>query len=403
MPENESTTGRVIAVSFLLALGIAAYLFFTWLSGRQVGPGMEASYRSLAVSAVLTAGSLATGRLAVLFLSRYWEERLEPGILASSYVLAGVGLWLGLSAFSEQAQVMSGVGLACLTATVGLAVTHLAAYAERADFGGVFSGIFGWLVDARSLVVVIAACIGTYAFIIRPLFSRGWAYSVLVEWTVVSLAGIVILGVTYFLIGRSFVEEESPAPNWRRHEQQVTAMTDPEYTQLSRLERRFVDDSDKALLLYYLVSLLDKNGVREKEMAAALVPLLEYSEPRRHGRIERARRLKTATDAMQAAVQPSRYAVQAAHDASATVVDEQDKTTQELAADFCRGGDCGRLVVRLSRLLSGSGTREDDSELVLRPLATYDGNSQGMRQRERLWRDIIAAAGLYAPRIKLKE
>jgi hypothetical protein len=298
---------------------------------------------------------------------------------------------------------MSGIGLTCLTAATGLSLTHLAVYAERADFGGVFSGLFRWLVDTRSLAVVISVCIGAYAFIIRPLFSRSWAYSVLLEWMTVLLAGIVILGLTYFRIGRSFVKADSPVPDWRRHEQHASALTDPEYTQASRLERRFVDDNDKALLLHYLVSLLDRNGVREQQIAAVLVPLVEVRDHGRPGKAERARRLEKAIDAMQAAVQPSRYARQAAHDASATAIHEQDKTTQELAADFCKDGDCAGLLVRLSRLLSASGTRDDDSELVLRTLATYDGSPQGMRQRERLWQDTIAAAGHYAPQTKLKE
>lgn len=113
--------GRIAGISLLLMLGVATYFLFTSLSARQDSPSLESAYRSLALNAILVAAALAAGRLSGLLFSEPREEQLGPAILAGSYVLAGVGLWRGLSAFSQQAPVLPGLGLACLTAAAGLA------------------------------------------------------------------------------------------------------------------------------------------------------------------------------------------------------------------------------------------------------------------------------------------
>jgi hypothetical protein len=415
MQVSKNSTGRLGGVLLLLAAGIAGYLIFTALSGRQTDAGLGFAYRSLSFNVILVSAALAAGRLPGLLLGESWKGKLAPAALAGGYVLAGVGLWRGLTAFAGEWSVMSGIGLVCLAGAAALAVSHLAVYAQRYEFGGVFSGVFRWLIDTRALVLVIGIGAGTYAFIIRPLFMGNWTYSVLVEWIVILMVGIVMLGITQFQISRGLGgEAEASAADWRRHRQQVSPKIDGDYAQVRRLERRFVGEADHTMLFHFLVSVLARNEVGEAGTAKTLTPLIECwgirgygREAKRLGEEERGQLLKTVVAGMQSAVQPSRYSRsprQAAQTPDSLAIGEEPQTLSDLVEVFCKKGDCSRLLVRLSLMLTASGTREDDIDEVLRPVVTYhQGIPAGRGGRERLWRDVVATAARYAPKVRLKE
>ena len=340
---------------------------------------------------------------------------MRPAVLAGSYVLAGVGLWRGLSAFSQQVPVLPGLGLAFLTASAGLAASHLAVYAERRKLGGVFSGLFRWLAENRLRVAILALTAGLYVFVVRPAYMGKSAYSVLIEWMIVLVSAILVLGIARFRIGRRLDEvAEVAIPDWRRHQQRVGPKTDSDYAHLRGLERRFVEEADQTMLIHFLMTLLALNEVGESDAATALTPLIEYRGQRGHGREakrqgekERGQLLKAVVAGMQSTVQPSRYSMYqrlAARTPDSPGNGEEPQALSKLVDVFCNEGDGRRLMVRLSSMLAASGTRAEDIDDVLRPLVTYHpGPHAGQRERERLWSDLAATAARCAPRIHLKE
>lgn len=406
---RRTMTGRVIGICLLLGAGAGGYILITYLSLWQTSPAMRSAYHVLALNVALIFGALASGRLPSVFFADWDAGKVGPAILAASYVLAGVALWHGLAAFSFKVSVMPGVGLVCLTGAAAIAASHLAVYAERREFGGSISGLFRWLAETRSLVLAIGLLAGVYAFMIRPLFVGKATYSVLMEWTLILLLGVIVLGISHFRIGRGFVEDEGPLPIWRCHEQQLNEEVDTGYEHLRNLERHFVNESDRTMLLHYLISLLARNGVGEEDIAAVLKPMIEY-RPRHTwigGKIQREQAadrgclLTDAVSAIQTVAQPSRYRTQTALTPEALGAVQERKTVSRLAEEFCREADCSRLLVRLSLLSVSAGTRNEDIGEVLRPLLTHRETSQS--GRERLWQEVTDRVGRYAPRVTLKE
>lgn len=400
---------QVVGTFLLLGVAIGAYFFFAWISGLQVDTDLRAAYGSLALDVMLVFAALSASRIPALLLNQSLEKTMAPAVSASASAFVGLGVWRGLSAFSSKASVMPGIGLVCLSGAVALAVSHLATYAERRQFGGSFSGIFRWLAETRSLVVVMGLLGGVYVCIIRPLFMGKSGYSVLSEWIIILMLGVTILAITRLRIARSFVEEDSSLSDWRRHRQQVDARTNAHYVSVRSLEQRFVEESDQTMLLHYLISLLASNSVNESDIAGALKPLIGYRPRQGRGRgasreeqqEERERLLNGTISRIQAAAEPSRYSRYSARMLAASGADEEPKTISALADDFCRKGDCTKLLVRLSLVLSAAGTRTEDIDEVLQPLLTRRQSSQD--ERERLWREITQRVGRYQPRVSLKE
>jgi hypothetical protein len=408
--QNRRLTDRVITVLPLLVVGIAGYLLFSNLSVRQTEVDMQIAYRSLALNTVLVAAALAAGRLPALFLSPVREKRFTPAALAAGYVLAGFGIWRGLNAFSEEVPVLSGLGLTCLTAGAALAVSQLAVYAERYRFGGLFRGLFEWFIDSRSYFVTIALGIGVYAFIVRPLYIDRWMYSVLIEWIIILLLGILLLGLAYFRIERNFVVKVKPeAQEWQPHRQVREPRIDSYYTRIRRLERRFIGESDRTMLVHFMVSLLAQNEVGEPGIVTVLRPVIEYPESVARVRnipakSERERLLRETVGEMQTLVRPGRYASgRTAYSGGSSRAGEPE-TVEKLADVFCREGDRSPLLVRLSLLLDSCDTRDEYIDEILRMLLTYrSGPRTGQRERERLWQSIKVRVARYAPKISLKE
>ncbi len=412
--QSQNLTGHVMHILPLLVVGIAGYFLFSDLSARQTEIGLQIAYRSLSLNTVLVTAALAAGRLPAFFLSPVWEKRLTPAGLAIGYLLAGFGVWRAMSAFSEEVPVLSGLGLTCMTAAVALALSHLSVYAQRYRFGGLFRGLFDWFVDSRSYFVSIALSIGVYAFIIRPLYIDEWTYSVLIEWIIILMLGILLLGVTYFRIDRNFmIKAESTAQNWRSHRQVREPKIDSFYTRIRRLERRFIEESNQTMLVHFLVGLLAQNGVSESGIVRVLRPMIGYQETNTRNRarhenasdkMERDRLLRETISEMQALVQPARYASRRTRYNESFPHMEESNTVTDLAATFCREGANSPLLVRLSLLLASCATRDEYIEEILQLLLTHRSNPRTeQHKRERLWHDIEVRLARYAPKISLKE
>jgi hypothetical protein len=403
---HRSPAGRIAFVIVVLGGGVGAYLLFSYLSNRQAEDDLFYACRSLAFNAILVGAALAAGRIPGLFLEPLSEEKYRPAILAASYALAGFGAWRGLQAFAIPEPVLAQTGIILFILGGAWALTHLAVYAQRREWGGIFSGLIHWLVNTRSLFLLIVAATAAYAVIIRPGFIGSSTYSVLLEWIVIITFGIIILGVARFRIGRLFTSDEDvPAAIWPRHRQQVTERADPEFTRLRNLGRQFVSDGDSALLVRYLISLLAQNGVREPDIAGILRPLIEThiaAKSAKAGKDERAALLTNTVTAINNAVQPACYAVRTAPGAS-PARHGAERTLTEMAKDFIAEGTRIPLVVRLTRMLEDSGTRTEDIEEILTPLLIYIGKPNNVRRaREILWQEIVERAGFYAPKLALR-
>ncbi len=413
MSESRSPAGRVVLVIFLLALGIGGYLLFSTVSNRQTNLEFFNAYRSLALNIVLAAAALAAGRIPGLFLNTGQEEKWSPAVLAVSYALAGFGLWRGLYAFNIAKPLFAQIGIVCLAATIALALSYLVIYAQRRGWGGVFSGLFHWVANTRALFLLIVTVAVVYAVFIRPNFIGANAYSVLLEWIIIVLAGVIILGITRLRISRRFTADApAPAAGWQRHRQLIEPKTDPDFTQLKNMGQHFIENGNSVMLLHHLVALLSQNGIAEDKTAQVLSPLISYRIPakldsRQPGRDEREKLLQTAITGIQAAVQPSRlsrYHLSSGQVPEALAEVEVPKTVSGLAADFTAGGSRSRLLVRLSRLFAERETRPDDIEAVLVPLLAFtESPTNGRRERERLWQDILSRAAFYTPNLSLKE
>jgi hypothetical protein len=410
MSESRNQAGRVTFIILMLVLGIGGYLLFSTLSGQQTSIELHNAYRSLALNMVLVGAAMAAGNIPSLFLSPSTEEKLEPAILAVSYTLAGFGLWRGLNTFSQSVYIVSRIGIVCFVIAISIAVSYLAIYAQRRNFGGVFSGIFNWLVNSRFLFIIITAVGTIYAVMIRPAFMGTSVYSVLLEWIIIILLGIIIFSITRFQIGRSFTSQMITVTEWREHRQQRESKADADFTQLRNISHHFVENNDAVMLAHFLVSLLAQNEAKEIDIARILDPLFEYrtqskSNSKQTGRAEREALLKMISTEIQSIVQPPRYTRYTSSQTPVVPIDaEESQTISGLARDFCNNGNRSRLLVRLSLDLTKSGTRTEDIEEMLIPLVNYVGNQRnGRPERERLWRDIVSRAAYYAPKLSIKE
>lgn len=415
MPETapRGSARHIVFIILLLAGGVGGYLLFSSIANRQASIEFFNAYRALALNIVLVAAALAAGRILGLFMKPTQEEKWAPAILAVSYLLAGFGLWRGLHAFSIPQPLLAQAGVVCLAGAVAWSLSYLAVYAQRRGFGGVFSGLFFWLVNTRALFLLIVIVAAAYAVLIRPNFIGANTYSVLLEWIFIILTGVIILGITRFRISRSFTATTpAPAGNWQRHHQLIEAKTDQDYTQWRNVEQHFIENGNSVMLIYHLVSLLAQNGSDENKTAQALAPLIAYpipakSDSRRPGRLEREELLKKAVTGMQAVVQPSRltrYTLPPSELPEAMAEIEVSKTISGLVADFIASGSRSRLLVRLSRMFAERGSRPDDIEAILAPLLAFSENqTNGRHERERLWQETVSRAAFYIPNLSLKE
>lgn len=399
MPGSRRRGRPVAAVLVWMAVGVGSYTLFSFMSGRQTEASLASAYRTLAANLILAAAAMAAAGLPSVLVGEELEDKVGPGTRAAAYVVAGIGLWRALDAFSVQREVMGGLGLVCLSGGVALAVSHLAVYVDRHDFGGAFAGLFRWLAGTRSLILVIGLGLGFYAFLIRPAYAGKSTYSTLIEWIVITLAGLAILGVTRIRIGAASAATVA-APDWPRHRQQVLPRTDSEYVRLKSLQRRFVEEADPTLLVHDLATLLERNGVSEGDAADVLRPMLEYQGDHKE-RPERQALLNSVAAAMQSAAQPSRHEyLRKRPDA----LDDRPVPLPGLVAEFCAKGDLARLFVRLSSRLAAAGIRSEDVEEVLRPLTVRRvGLQSDRRERERRWQDVAVRAARRAPTVSLKE
>ncbi len=400
--QRKNYAAEVTSIVIPLALGLIAYFAFNAISGLRDSVNTQSAYRSLALNSLLAAAGLAVRKLPEVLLDESSRQRLGPGIIAVGYVLAGLGAWRGLAAFELEAWIMPRLGLVVLSVCSGMALSHLAEYAERGTFGR----FLHWLGEKRSLIVPVILFVAGYALLIHPSFATRWEYASLTEWFFVTAAAIVILTASSLRLRHGMPEGHGlPVPT--RHRQSVEAKTDAYYSNVRNLERRFIKEADRTLLLYYLAVEMNKNWIDEKKAAHVLLPLCKWRghSKGRDGRVERERLLVEFIGELQKTLQPSRDSLSSTDRDGREEVGEEDapRELNELVEHFRQTGERNRLIVRLSILMSSAATRPEDVEEVLKPLISADADKLSSAGRSRLWHDTVLKGEVYTARLQLKE
>jgi hypothetical protein len=115
-----------------------------------------------------------------------------------------------------------------------------------------------------------------YVSLIRPPIAMDVPFLPYVEWTSIVIAIYALYSITGFSVKESYLSPETLS--WRKHVQEVNRETATDFTHLTSLMERFVDQGVKEPLLISFTLYLQRLGETEEDILKLLDPLVNYRE-----------------------------------------------------------------------------------------------------------------------------
>lgn len=308
---------------------------------------------------------------------------------AISMLIAGLGLWLTLSAFNEFRVWPGKTAIIILCGIIGTAVSRLAAYRGRRE-GGLWWGIIGWLEDKPRLKFLIGLLVGIYLVYLRPYLTIDPDMHILIEWLLLCTLGLAIFFRVWYGVSRDYEDEEA-GKNWHKHHPRKETLIGTRHENLVRVERQFLNTGEAMGLYVLLTWLLQDNSISEEDIVEVASPLINFrglNEIRQHeftmSRRIRKQEIKRRKEALKASFTSvnslanlSRNAMLRRNNTVAVISTEpfrREIELNELWRRFVNTGDKVGLFIRLIILLRRTGCYQERIISVLRSVTEDNGN-----------------------------
>lgn len=284
---------------------------------------------------------------------------------AVGMVTAGIGLWQSMISFNAFRVWPGKTALIILCGLAALALSRLASYRGRKD-GGLLWGLLAWMEDTPNLKLLIGVMVGLYLVYLRPYLSIDPNSLTVIEWFLFCTISFVILLRVW--MGASSNTSDEIGKNWKKHKPNIEKLTGTTHDYMLRVERHFLNTGEPIGLYVLLIILLYNNRIREKNIARAMTPIIDFTGinelwqtnlrfGRRFNRQQRELRLEALDDAfnnVNSIVPLNRMAVSFANNRNYrrdTADSYEELSIDQLQQQFLEEGETAGLIVRLTIML----------------------------------------------------
>lgn len=136
---------------------------------------------------------------------------------------------------------------------------------------------YDWLRESQFRNFIIGFLFSFYFVVMRPILVTAFLFTQFLEILIIGIATLrIFLGVRTS-IGKQF-SSALDTEEWRKHIQQVQYVPDQEFEQLNAMQGSFIQHGVRNSLIVYLVILLEKNDISQKETSLLLHSLVNYKD-----------------------------------------------------------------------------------------------------------------------------